>query len=196
MIEINKKLAGRLNQLMIDYDLKYTDIEENTGYSRQTITKYLTGKQLIKFDFICKYYKYLNSLNNLQNLNFMYMIDTECELKYITPIEQLKNLGLSQSALNNIDNICTNTKKEPVNELQELIGVDKIDYSKLYMLNALLENPNLADLLQALVNIYESADINNQDFLMWKLEKTLNNYADMLLPSILEVKKLNKPTNE
>ena len=54
--ELNKKFSTRLNNLMIEYNLNYVMIAKNTGYTRQTITNYLTIRAQFNFDFIQKYY--------------------------------------------------------------------------------------------------------------------------------------------
>ena len=109
MENFSSTLRKRYNDLMFEYNQNYSSIEEATGYSRQTITKYFRdSNSSIKLDFILKYFKFINNLTTEHNLNLEYFLNESCQNKNIISDDQLKASGINQESLTNISKIKTN----------------------------------------------------------------------------------------
>lgn len=187
--ELNKKFSTRLNNLMIEYNLNYVMIAKNTGYTRQTITNYLTNRAQVNFDFLQKYYLYLNSLEPMQNLNFEYFVNPSCNIKTKVTADNLSNIGISQKAITNIFNIVSNPSDSKFTFDLFSDGNNKLNFKKLFFLNALLESNHLDKFLESMIDLHDNSTKQSDiDFLNWKIENAMKEISKDVAIQILENK--------
>lgn len=180
-MEINKIITRRLNELMNEYNLSFTDIAQNTGMTRQTITKYFDGKSNAPLHFIQKFYSYLKSKDPKKNLNFLYLIDPDYPTKSITTEKDLKIIGFDQKT---IDNLFKIVEHKPEDKLEEYLESERkyyelpmLDTNNLYMLNLILSNPNLLNIVNEMNNLrirVNGMKLNHLDEMYNKIQHITN----------------------
>lgn len=181
----NKKnsliIQKRLNDLMIEHKLNYTKIGEKTMTSRQTVTSYFTGKTEAPLSFVRDYYVYINSLYPKHNLNFEYILNPYCEIKFITTKKDLEITGLNQQSIDNLYDIVRYSRTEPTTLLQvelEVIPKHELNYRKLHILNSILSSHglmNIVDKIDETLKIY-----NNETEYIDDAINEINNIRDKI----------------
>lgn len=186
---LNKNFANRLRDLMFEYKLTYSAIGQNTGYTRQSVTNYLENRAHQNFDFLQKYYSYLNSIDPNHNLNFEYFINPDCEVKSRITNENLLSIGISQNSINNISEIISKNGKYSF-DLFNFFDSDKLNLEKVFILNTLLESKNLGKLINAIIDLNTKSSSKNEsqldiDFINWKIENILKDFSNDITKQII-----------
>lgn len=188
----NTTIQRRLNELMNEYEVSFSDIERNTGMKRQTITKYFTGQSNVPLHFLQKYYLYLKSLRPDKNLNFLYLIDPDYPTKNTTTEKDLKIIGFNQETIDNLYKIVeykeTGVLEEYLNP-KKFYETPKLNINKFYILNLILSSPSLKNIVNEMAVLCTKAESGTP--------KPLNDMYDEIekIKRLVQDKQADNPKN-
>lgn len=174
-----KELNFRLGEIRTDCDLSLSDVARLTKTSRQTICNYEKGNYKPSMSFYIKFYKAMKK--RIPSLNFMYLIDSECEDKFAINQDTLIEFGLSDKCLNNLKeltlvngkyNLTSSTKKP------------KIQSSYSSTINLFLGNNYFVQFIKNLHELLEHQTEFDSEYFNWLLSKEINNMSNQLISNL------------
>lgn len=171
-----KELNYRIGEIRNDCNLTLSELARLTGTSRQTICNYEKDKYKPNMAFYIKFFKVVRKIKPI--LNFMYLIDSECEDKFAVNQETMVEFGLNDKSLKNLKELSLVNRKY---DLTSSSKKPKLLPAYNSTVNLLLGNDYFVQFIMNLNKLLNNKNSYDSEYFSWLISKEINKITETML---------------